>query len=68
MVVDFNDYKFYINYFVFMLFMVNCESQDCFVYIDFFKYKDVFGYIDFKKFVEYLKQMNVLLYVLVELN
>lgn len=30
MVVDFNDYKFYTNYFAFMPFMVNRESQDRF--------------------------------------
>ncbi len=39
MVVDFNDYKFYTNYFAFMPFMVNRESQDRFAYIDFSKHK-----------------------------
>ena len=68
MVVDFNDYKFYTNYFAFMPFMVNRESQDRFTYIDFSKHKDAFGHIDFKKFAEYLKQMNALPYALAEPN
>lgn len=68
MVVDFNDYKFYTNYFAFMPFMVNRESQDRFAYIDFSKHKDAFGNIDFKKFAEYLKQMNALPYALAEPN
>lgn len=68
MVVDFNDYKFYTNYFAFMPFMVNRESQDRFAYIDFSKHKDAFGHIDFKKFAEYLKQMNALPYALAESN
>lgn len=68
MVVDFNDYKFYTNYFAFMPFMVNRESQDRFAYIDFSKHKDAFGHIDFKKFAEYLKQMNALPYALAEPN
>lgn len=68
MVVDFNDYKFYTNYFAFMPFMVNRESQDRFAYIDFSKHKDAFGNIDFKKFAEYLKQMNAMPYALAEPN
>ena len=68
MVVDFNDYKFYTNYFAFMPFMVNRESQDRFAYIDFSKHKEAFGHIDFKKFAEYLKQMNALPYALAEPN
>ncbi|QEK34654.1 hypothetical protein [Acinetobacter johnsonii] len=68
MVVDFNDYKFYTNYFAFMPFMVNRESQDRFAYIDFSKHKEAFGHIDFKKFAEYLKQMNSLPYALAESN
>jgi len=68
MVIDFNDYKFYTNYFAFMPFMVNRESQDRFAYIDFSKHKDAFGHIDFKKFAEYLKQMNALPYALAEPN
>lgn len=68
MVVDFNDYKFYTNYFAFIPFMVNRESQDRFAYIDFSKHKDALGNIDFKKFAEYLKQMNALPYALAEAN
>ena len=68
MVVDFNDYKFYTNYFAFMPFMVNRESQDRFAYIDFSKHKEAFSNIDFKKFAEYLKQMNALPYALAEPN
>ncbi|MFZ0331730.1 MAG: hypothetical protein WAL54_11090, partial [Acinetobacter bohemicus] len=40
MVVDFNEYKFYINYFSLMPYLVNKDSQASFAYIDFSKYKN----------------------------
>lgn len=66
MVVDFNNFRLYANYFAFMPFMVNRESQASFAYIDFSKYKDDFNQIDFKQLANYLKQMNALPYALAE--
>ncbi|MCG4650763.1 hypothetical protein L0P02_12390, partial [Bifidobacterium longum] len=66
MVVDFNDYKFYINYFSLMPYLVNKDSQASFAYIDFSKYKNEVNRVDFKKLANYLKQVNALSYVLAE--
>lgn len=64
MVVDFNNFRLYANYFAFMPFMVNRDSQASFAYIDFSKYKDDFNKVDFKLLANYLKQMNALPYAL----
>ena len=66
MVIDFNELKFYTNYFAVMPFMVNRNSQDRLAYVDFSKYRDSFEKVDIKKFAEYLKQMNALTYLLAE--
>ncbi|MBO6151272.1 MAG: hypothetical protein J6O15_01525 [Acinetobacter sp.] len=66
MVVDFNEYKFYINYFSLMPYLVNKDSQASFAYIDFSKYKNEINRVDFKKLADYLKQVNALSYVLAE--
>lgn len=66
MVVDFNEYKFYINYFSLMPYLVNKDSQASFAYIDFSKYKNEINRIDFKKLADYLKQVNALSYALAE--
>ena len=68
MVVDFNEHKFYTNYFAFMPFMVNRESQGSLAYVDFSKHKATLEQIDLKKFADYLKQMNVVPYALAEPN
>lgn len=67
MVVDFNNFRLYANYFAFMPFMVNRDSQGSFAYIDFSKYKDDFNKVDFKLLANYLKQMNALPYALAAL-
>ncbi|SDY36611.1 hypothetical protein [Acinetobacter kyonggiensis] len=66
MVVDFNEYKFYINYFSLMPYLVNKDSQASFAYIDFSKYKNEINRVDFKKLADYLKQVNALSYALAE--
>ena len=66
MVVDFNEYKFYINYFSLMPYLVNKDSQASFAYIDFSKYKNEINRVDFKKLADYLKQVNALPYALAE--
>ena len=66
MVVDFNEYKFYINYFSLMPYLVNKDSQASFAYIDFSKYKNEINRVDFKKLADYLKQVNALPYTLAE--
>ncbi|OTG65342.1 hypothetical protein B9T25_12125 [Acinetobacter sp. ANC 4470] len=66
MVVDFNEHKFYINYFSLMPYLVNKDSQASFAYIDFSKYKNEIDRVDFKKLADYLKQVNALSYVLAE--
>ena len=66
MVVDFNAYKFYINYFSLMPYLVNKDSQASFAYIDFSKYKNEIDRVDFKKLADYLKQLNALSYALAE--
>ena len=68
MVVDFNENKFYTNYFAFMPFMVNRESQGSFAYVDFSKHRDSLDQIDLKKFAALLKEMNALPYELAEPN
>ncbi|WP_180118338.1 hypothetical protein [Acinetobacter sp. YH12096] len=68
MIIDFNQHKFYTNYFAFMPFMVNRESQSSLAYVDFSKHKETIAQYDLKKFADYLKQMNALPYVLAEPN
>ena len=68
MIFDFDDYKFYTNYFAFMPFMVNRESQDRLAYVDFSKHKEALAQYNLKKFADYLKQMNALPYLLAEQN
>lgn len=66
LIVDFNELKLYTNYFAFMPFMVNRDSQSSYAYIDLSKYKDEFNRIDFKKLAAYLKQMNAVPYALAD--
>lgn len=66
MVVDLNAYKFYINYFSFMPYLVNKDSQTSFAYIDFSKYKNEINRVDLTKLVDYLKQTNALSYALAD--
>jgi hypothetical protein len=66
MVVDFQNYKFYANYFAFMPYLVNKDSQASYAYLDFSKYKQEFDRVNVPKLVDYLKQMNALPYVLAD--
>ena len=66
MVVDFNEYKFYTNYFSLLPYLVNKDSQNDFAYIDFSKYKADFERIKVAQFAEYLKAMNAVPYVLAD--
>ncbi|CAM2938296.1 hypothetical protein [Acinetobacter celticus] len=64
LIVDLNDFKLYTNYFAFMPFMVNRDSQASYAYIDFSKYKDDINQINIKNLALYLKQLNALPYAL----
>ena len=66
--VDLNDFKHYTNYFAFMPFMVNRDSQASYAYIDFSKYKDDINQINIKNLALYLKQLNALPYALAAPN
>ena len=66
MVVDFQNYKFYANYFAFMPYLVNKDSQASYAYLDFSKYKQDLDRVKVPKLVDYLKQMNALPYVLAD--
>ena len=66
MVVDFNAYKFYTNYFALMPFMVNKDSQNSLAYIDFSKYKKDLEKLDVKALVSYLKESSALPYLLAD--
>ena len=66
MAIDFNQYKFYMNYFSLAPYLVNSEDQNAMAYLDFSKYKDVGEKFDFKTFVEYGKQMNAVNFLLAE--
>ena len=66
MVVDFNQYKFYTNYFALMPLMVNKESQSTLAYVDFSKYKKEIERIDLKSLVAYMKESGALPYILAD--
>lgn len=66
MVIDLKDYKFYVNYFGLMPYLVNKENQNNLAYVDFSKYKDLFTNVDMKKFVEYAKASSAVSYRLAE--
>ena len=66
MIVDFDNYKFYTNYFALMPFMVNKDSQSTLAYIDFSKYKKDFEKFDIKAMASYLKESSALPYVLAD--
>ncbi|MFI8144389.1 hypothetical protein [Acinetobacter sp. ABJ_C5_2] len=66
MVVDLENYKFYVNYFALMPYLVNKESQNNLTYFDFSKYKDLLKDVDVKKLVEYLKASSAVSYRLAE--
>ena len=66
MVLDLNDYKFYINYFALMPYLVNKENQNNLAYLDFSKYQDAFKQVDYKKFVEYVKASSAVYYRLAD--
>ncbi|MEQ1134779.1 hypothetical protein [Acinetobacter seifertii] len=66
MVLDLENYKFYVNYFGLMPYLVNKENQNNLTYIDFSKYKDFFKNVDMKKFVEYLKASSAVSYRLAD--
>ena len=68
LIVDLNDFKLYTNYFAFMPFMVNRDSQASYAYIDFSKYKDDINQINIKNLALYLKQLNALPYALATPN
>ncbi|WP_171263427.1 hypothetical protein [Acinetobacter silvestris] len=64
MIVDFQNYKFYTNYFALMPYLVNSENQSNFSFIDFSKYKAEINRVDVKKLADYLKQTTKLQYSL----
>lgn len=64
MAIDLKNYKFYINYFGVMPFMVNQASQDNYAYLDFSEYKDIVDGIDFKNLMGYLQENTAVNYVL----
>ncbi|MDC4996600.1 hypothetical protein OHW19_08430 [Acinetobacter baumannii] len=66
MVLDLENYKFYINYFGLMPYLVNKDNQNNLAYIDFSKYKAFFKNVDKKKFIEYLKASSAVSYRLAE--
>lgn len=66
MVVDFQNYKFYANYFALMPYLVNRESQASYAYLDFSKYKQDIQRVNLPKLVDYLKQVNALPYALAD--
>ncbi|PKF36912.1 hypothetical protein [Acinetobacter proteolyticus] len=68
MVVDLNNYKFYINYFALMPYLVNKDSQNNLAYLDFSKYQDMFKQVDYKKFAEYVKASGAVYYRLADQN
>lgn len=68
MVIDLKDYKFYINYFALMPYLVNKENQNNLAYLDFSKYQDLFKQVDYKKFVEYVKASGAVYYRLADTN
>ncbi|MBJ8483119.1 hypothetical protein [Acinetobacter vivianii] len=68
MVLDLNNYKFYINYFALMPYLVNKENQNNLAYLDFSKYQDAFKQVDYKKFAEYVKASSAVYYRLADQN
>lgn len=66
MVLDLENYKFYINYFGLMPYLVNKDNQNNLAYVDFSKYKAFFKNVDKKKFIEYLKASSAVTYRLAE--
>lgn len=66
MVLDLENYKFYINYFGLMPYLVNKDNQNNLTYVDFSKYKAFFKNVDMKKFIEYLKASSAVSYRLAE--
>ena len=68
MVLDLNNYKFYINYFALMPYLVNKENQNNLAYLDFSKYQDLFKQVDYKKLVEYMKASGAVYYRLADQN
>lgn len=68
MVLDLNNYKFYINYFALMPYLVNKDSQNNLAYLDFSKYQDMFKQVDYKKFAEYVKASGAVYYRLADQN
>ncbi|OTG84869.1 hypothetical protein [Acinetobacter sp. ANC 4648] len=64
MIVDFQNYKFYTNYFALMPYLVNQDNQSNFAFIDFSKYKAEINRVDVKKLADYLKQTTMLQYSL----
>ncbi|WP_322976999.1 hypothetical protein [Acinetobacter pittii] len=66
MVLDLKDYKFYVNYFGLMPYLVNKDNQNNLAYVDFSKYKNLFTNVDMKKFVEYAKASGAVSYRLAE--
>ncbi|MDR2248449.1 hypothetical protein [Acinetobacter sp.] len=66
MVLDLENYKFYVNYFGLMPYLVNKENQNNLAYVDFSKYKDFFKNVDMMKFVEYLKASSAVSYRLAD--
>ncbi|EOQ61153.1 hypothetical protein F935_03499 [Acinetobacter calcoaceticus ANC 3811] len=66
MVIDLKDYKFYVNYFGLMPYLVNKDNQNNLAYVDFSKYKNLFTNVDMKKFIEYAKASSAVSYRLAE--
>ncbi|MFV5380202.1 hypothetical protein [Acinetobacter pittii] len=66
MVLDLKDYKFYVNYFGLMPYLVNKDNQNNLAYVDFSKYKNLFTNVDMKKFIEYAKASGAVSYRLAE--
>ncbi|MBP4758799.1 hypothetical protein ITE65_02535 [Acinetobacter baumannii] len=66
MVLDLENYKFYINYFGLMPYLVNKDNQNNLAYVDFSKYKAFFKNVNKKKFIEYLKASSAVSYRLAE--
>ncbi|MBJ9702604.1 hypothetical protein [Acinetobacter calcoaceticus] len=66
MVLDLKDYKFYVNYFGLMPYLVNKDNQNNLAYVDFSKYKDLFTNVDMKNFVEYVKASGAVSYRLAD--
>ena len=66
MVLDLKSYKFYVNYFALMPYLVNQESQNNLAYLDFSKFQNELKQVEMGKFVDYIKASSAVYYRLAD--